>query len=126
MDREPQQMEVVIAGGGVAGLEALIALRALAGSRVRITVVAPEREFVYRPQSTGEPFGMGAPQRHALARIASDFGAELVPDRLEDVAPPTPRGVLESGGALRYDALILALGARQERAWPRAHLPRPA
>ena len=38
--------EVVIAGGGVAGLEALIALHSLAGTRVHVTLVAPERDFV--------------------------------------------------------------------------------
>ena len=30
-------MDVVIAGGGVAGIEALLGLRALAGDRVRLT-----------------------------------------------------------------------------------------
>jgi sulfide:quinone oxidoreductase len=37
----------VVAGGGVAGLEALLALRALAGTRVELTLVAPHDEFVY-------------------------------------------------------------------------------
>jgi NADPH-dependent 2,4-dienoyl-CoA reductase/sulfur reductase-like enzyme len=32
---------VLIAGGGVAGLETLLALRALAGDRVDITILAP-------------------------------------------------------------------------------------
>ena len=34
-------MDIVIAGGGVAGLEALLALRAMAGDRVRLTLIAP-------------------------------------------------------------------------------------
>ena len=34
-------MDIVIAGGGVAGLEALLALGALAGDRARLTLVAP-------------------------------------------------------------------------------------
>jgi Aconitase C-terminal domain len=37
---------VLIAGGGVAGLETLLALRALAGDRLDITILAPELEFV--------------------------------------------------------------------------------
>ena len=37
---------IIIAGGGVAGLEALLALRALAEERVTIDVIAPAREFV--------------------------------------------------------------------------------
>jgi hypothetical protein len=40
---------VVIAGGGVAALEAALALRELTGERVRTTLLSPEPEFVYRP-----------------------------------------------------------------------------
>jgi sulfide:quinone oxidoreductase len=46
--------EVVIAGGGVAAVEALIALRDLAGDRARITLVAPQPDFVYRPMQVAE------------------------------------------------------------------------
>ena len=47
---------VVIAGGGVAALEATLALRALAEEAVSIEVIAPERDFVYRPLSVAQPF----------------------------------------------------------------------
>ena len=53
--REPAPLEVVIAGGGVAGLEALLALHGLAGPRVRVQLLAPESEFVYRPLAVAEP-----------------------------------------------------------------------
>ena len=49
-------VRVVIAGGGVAGLEATVALRALAEDRVTLQLVAPEREFTYRPLAVVEPF----------------------------------------------------------------------
>src|SRR5215208_5580406 len=97
--RPGKQLDVVVAGAGVAGLETLIALRSLAGGRVRITVVAPEDEFVYRPQSVGEPFGSRPAQRRALATIASDFDAELVSDSLDSVAPGARRAYLRSGAA---------------------------
>ena len=42
-------MRVLIAGGGVAALETMIALRALAEDRVEITLLAPDRDFFYRP-----------------------------------------------------------------------------
>ena len=41
--------EVVVAGGGIASLELVLALRDLAGERVRITVAAPEPELILRP-----------------------------------------------------------------------------
>src|SRR3954469_22939666 len=57
MHQNPTQ--VLVAGGGVAGLEALLALRALAGARVRLSLLAPEPDFVYRPLQTAEPFSAG-------------------------------------------------------------------
>lgn len=43
---EGQKADVLIAGGGIAGLEAMMAVRDLAGGRVRITLAAPEPDFV--------------------------------------------------------------------------------
>jgi threonine dehydrogenase-like Zn-dependent dehydrogenase len=40
---------VVIAGCGVAGLEAMLALRALAAELVEIEVLSHEHDFWYRP-----------------------------------------------------------------------------
>ena len=47
-------MDVLIAGGGIAGLEALLGLREVAGERVRLTVVAPDPDFTYRPMAVAE------------------------------------------------------------------------
>jgi sulfide:quinone oxidoreductase len=49
--------QVVIVGGGVAGLEALIALRALLGARVAVTLVSQDDWFINRPLTVAEPFG---------------------------------------------------------------------
>jgi NADH dehydrogenase FAD-containing subunit len=43
------RFEVLIAGGGVAGLEAAFALQHLAGDRVHVCVVSVGTDFVYRP-----------------------------------------------------------------------------
>ena len=51
--------DVVIAGGGIAALEALLGVRELAPEAVRIQLLAPEREFVHRPMFVAEPFGIG-------------------------------------------------------------------
>ena len=116
----PGAFDVVIAGGGVAALETAFALRALAGESVRMTLVAPEREFVYRPMTVREPFALGPARGHPLAQIANDVGAELITDSVAWV--DAPRRVVHIDGAaqLRYDALMLAVGARTHARHPHA------
>src|SRR3954468_20142962 len=82
-----QPLKVLIAGAGVAGLETMMALRDLAGSRVDVTVLTPNTEFVYKPLSVREPFAAAGATRHPLAKIVADFGAELRHGSLQWVAP---------------------------------------
>ncbi len=70
-------MRVVIAGGGVAALEATLALRALAPELVDIELLAPESEFVYRPLAVAEPFLVGEVRRFPLLQLAEAAGARL-------------------------------------------------
>jgi sulfide:quinone oxidoreductase len=107
---------VLIAGGGVAGLEALLALRDLVGDRVDLRLVSPEAEFVYRPMAVGEPFGRGRADRYPLAEIVSEFGAELIESVLVEVDPAGRVAVLGAGERVRYDALLVAVGAGSEPA----------
>ena len=107
---------VVVAGGGVAGLEAILALRDLAGDRVALTLVSPEREFVFRPMSVAAPFSRGHAARHPLAAAAQHAGADLVRARVTAVDPGERQVVLDDGDRLAYDALLVAVGARSEPA----------
>src|SRR5207245_443713 len=102
----------VIAGGGVAALETVLALQDLAGERVAITVLAPNEQFVYRPTSVREPFAYGPAGRHPLASILADVGAQLVVDKLAWVEPRRRLVHTEGEVQLEYDALVLALGAK--------------
>jgi len=110
---------VVVAGGGVAGLEALLALRDLAGARVELTLVSPDPDFVYRPMAVAEPFARGHAARHALADIARDLGVELVRGALTEVDAESRVAVTATGERLSYDALLVAVGARSEPAFRR-------
>lgn len=112
-----QPLKVVVVGGGVAGLEAVMALRALAGARVRIVLLTPQTEFVYRPLSVAEPFEAGEARRHALDSIARDFDVELVADELHRVAPGSRSIVTRSGAEMGYDELVIATGALPRPAW---------
>jgi sulfide:quinone oxidoreductase len=118
-------MDIVIAGGGVAGLEALLALGALAGDRARLTLVAPDRDFVYKPLAVAEPFALGSSLRVPLARFAADAGAELVHDAVRSVDDAAGEVRLGSGRRLRYDALLVAPGARAVDGVPGAITWRP-
>ena len=112
-------VNVLVAGGGVAGLEALLALRDIAGDRVRLTLLAPERRFAYRPMATAVPFGRGHVQQRDLADIARTAGAELVRGGLADVDVAGRAAVTTDGRRVGYDALLVAVGAGSEPAYAR-------
>lgn len=105
-------LRTLIAGGGVAALEAALALRDLAGDRVGITLLAPEPEFTYRPMRVREPFGCSVAKTYRLAEIAEEIGADLVQDAFSRLDAVRSTVHTEQGAALEYDALLLALGAR--------------
>jgi sulfide:quinone oxidoreductase len=112
-------LQVLVAGGGVAGLEACFALRDLAGDRVECTILTPEGEFVYRPMAVAEPFARGQAQRIPIRSIAHDAGARVISGALIEVDDANREAVTESGERLAYDALVVAIGARSEPAFPR-------
>src|SRR4051812_27908256 len=119
LDRMPGPLQVLVAGGGVAGLETCLALRDLAGERVECTLLTPELDFVYRPMGVAEPFGRGVAQRVRIERVAADAGAKLFHGSLVRVDDQTRTACTADGGELAYDALVVAVGADSEPAFPR-------
>jgi sulfide:quinone oxidoreductase len=115
-------LRVLIAGAGVAGLEAMMALHELGGPRVATTVIAPTDEFVYKPLSVREAFAAAGVAHYPLAQIAADFGSGLRHDALAWVAPGQHSAFTESGEEIDYDVLVLALGARRDRPFDRTTL----
>ena len=105
---------VLIAGGGVAALEALLTLHELAGERASVRLLSPSDELVYRPLAVGQPFGLGRARRYDLARICSDHGAELIAGELESVDSAGRRALTSAGRAIDYDVLLVAVGARSQ------------
>ena len=102
----------MIAGGGVAGLEALLALRAMARNHTRLTLIAPDPDFSYRPLAVAEPFGLGHAHRVPLERFTADADAELVVDAVVGVDDAAREVHLRDGGSLPFEALIVAPGGR--------------
>ena len=110
MDR----FRVVIAGGGVAAIEALLRLRRLLGDAVDVTLLAPNADFAYRALTVKEPFAFGRPQLYRLDRIAEDQGAELLGERLDWVDTHGQVVHTMEGREVAYDALLVAVGGRME------------
>ncbi len=111
---------VLIAGGGFGGVEAMLALRALAPERVRLTLISTSPLLAYKPAATAESFEETPSLSYDLREIATEVGASLRIDRVEAVAPAAHRVRLASFTHLDYDALVLAVGARASSAIPGA------
>lgn len=111
---------VVVVGAGVAGLETALALRALAADVVAVELVAPEREFVYRPLAVAEPFRMGEVRRFPLGRLASAAGARLREGTLSELDWKQKRIRLADESEVEYQMLVLAPGAQPLEAIPGA------
>jgi sulfide:quinone oxidoreductase len=113
-------LRVVIVGGGVAALEAMLALRRLAEERVSIELIAREPQFWYRPLAVAEPFGLGDVHGLDLSTIADEFGAGVTLGSLESVDTAQRLARTSAGAEIEYDALLIAAGARPVAAVPGA------
>ncbi len=103
---------VVVAGGGFAAIETMLALRAQLGDRVGLSFVAAEPQLVFRPTATVEAFADMPPLVYDLRSIAEDLDATFHGARLESVATSAHYVRLSSGSRIPYDALVIAVGAR--------------
>ena len=110
---------VLIAGGGVAALEAALALQALAPDPFDVELLGPEPHFRYRPLSVAEPFGLGEARHFELSTLAAEAGARFTLGELQgvDVAAHEARTAV---GAIAYDVLLVAIGASPVAAVPGA------
>jgi hypothetical protein len=121
---KPGRHRVLVAGGGVAAVEALLALRRLAGRRVELTLLNPEPEFAPRAASVAAPFGFGAPGAIPLAALEREFGAVIRRGALSAVDHVGRVALVDENGAIPYDTLVVAVGARPRRSrqawapWP--------
>ncbi len=103
---------VVIVGGGVAGLEALLALHDLAGDRISVTLVAPQPDFLYKPLLVEEPFDLGPAERHELQPLAAEKGADFRLSAVRSVRSAEHVVELDDGSTLEYDYLVVCAGGR--------------
>jgi sulfide:quinone oxidoreductase len=103
---------VLIAGAGVAAFEAALALRALASAHVSVELLAPERDFVYRPLAVAAPFRVGEVRQFPLDGLVHSAGAALRHGAVQAVDAIRKVVTTREGEEVSYDALLLTLGTR--------------
>jgi sulfide:quinone oxidoreductase len=115
-----ERQKVVIAGGGVAGAEAALALRDLGRGRIDLHLYDGSGEFVFRPLAVGEPFGAARALRYDLRRLSAHCGASFHLAWVAAVDPQRKHVVTAEGERVPYDQLIVVPGARMLEAVPGA------
>jgi sulfide:quinone oxidoreductase len=103
---------VLIAGGGIAGLEAALALADLARDRAELVLLAPDPEFVFKPLTVEEPFTHVPAERHELAPALADVGVGFIQDSLAEVLSEAHEVKTGSGETVSYDYLVVCVGGR--------------
>lgn len=111
---------VLVAGGGVAALETLLALKERTGGALRPTLLAPQAHFRYRPLAAYAGLVPDMRQTVDLARLAAEQGGGLVCDRLVAVDPDGHEVRTAHGARIGYDALVVATGAVPQEGLPGA------
>jgi sulfide:quinone oxidoreductase len=115
VDARPRRrpVRVLVAGGGIAAAEAVLALRHDAEERAAITLLSPSTTASYRPLDVLEPFG-GGRRTFDLEEVARSCAADFRADALAAVAADEHVATTECGARLEYDALVVATGAATE------------
>ncbi len=115
---EPERpRKVTIAGGGIAAMEAVLALRDLADG-IEIELLAPQAAFEYPPLAVLEPFSIADVPEVSLARFAEEQRVTVHRDTLVAVEPAAHTLVTGKGRQLDYDFLVVAAGAHAVDAVP--------
>jgi sulfide:quinone oxidoreductase len=113
-------MRVVIGGAGVAALEAAAAVRRLAGGRVSVTLLAPDRTFRTRALQPFTAFGIDSPRGVPVHALAGRLDAQLIEDRVAWVDRDRHTVHCRSGRAIAFEALMLGVGATVHVRYPQA------
>ncbi len=105
---------VVIVGGGFGALEVALALKAI-DRRIAVSVISSETAVVYRPWLIRVPAGRSQPPVIPFARLLAEAGIEVIAGRADTADLDRRRLILDSGGEVEYDQLVVATGADADR-----------
>ena len=113
-------LDVVIAGAGRAGLEAMFSLHRIAGPRAQVTVLAPNDEFSNHALDVLLPFATPHARRQNVRTLAAAAGAQLHRGRVSSIDVDEHHVITDAGETVPYDVLLLAIGAVQRAPMPHA------
>lgn len=105
---------VVVAGGGFAGLGAAYTIRERLQPKDRVTLIAPNGQFVFAPSLVWA--ALGRPLHHstfALEPALSSRGIDLVRSAVREVRA-SDHVVTTEEDEIQYDRLIIATGGRPD------------
>lgn len=115
-----EPLRVVVVGGGIAALETVLALHDLAEEQVRVTLIAPEPDFVLRPLAVAAPFSRGHVDRLALEDVMAEHSGRFVRSAVARVDTGAHAVTLVTGVEVGYDVLVLAQGVSSIAAFEHA------
>jgi sulfide:quinone oxidoreductase len=112
--------KVAIIGGGVAALEAMLALDAISYSGTDVHLFSPESSFVLKPLAVSSDFGRGGLLTFDLQKLTATAGATFHNASVEEVMPSSRSIRLSDDSEFEYDYLIASPGAKPLESVPGA------
>ena len=70
---------MIVLGGGVAGVEAVLALNDFGPQQLSVTLVSADRDFLFKPLAIEAPFTGDPPEQHDLEALTLRAGRCLRP-----------------------------------------------
>jgi 3-phenylpropionate/trans-cinnamate dioxygenase ferredoxin reductase subunit len=111
--------EVVIVGGGQAGYQTAFTLRA-EGYQGTVTLIGEEPHTPYQRPPLSKAFMLGKQDREKILLRPETYYRDhdirlMAGEKVAAIEPAARQVRLESGAAIPYDALVLAVGARNRK-----------
>ena len=110
----------VVVGGGIAAIEAVLALAELAGDLTELTLVSPEPDFTYKPLAVEEPFSHAPAEHRELEPLVAAQGGRFVRGEAASFDLGGHRVALANGDEVAYENLLVCVGGMARAALPSA------
>jgi sulfide:quinone oxidoreductase len=104
-------MQLLVIGSGVAAIEAVLALDALAEQRIAVTVLSPSGELVLKARLPERSLWADEAPHYALHHLEQLPNVTVVRDSARSIDVPAHRVRGSSGTVYGWDALLVATGA---------------